>query len=228
VFVSVIIPVMVAQSKQLPIREPVISRELSEKSVDSFAQNDQLGSLRVANGIIQRAEARAVSFDCTIFERTEISSSKLRKASITDVIFRDCLLFGTDFDGSGWLRVRIEKGMHSGLVATDCLIRDVVFESAKLHLVNFRASTLKKVVFSSCDLADADFQGANLTDVKFEHCDLSRVEFSGTKFNNVDLRSSEISAIKGISSLRGATIGTAQLIGMAASLAAELGIYVKD
>jgi uncharacterized protein YjbI with pentapeptide repeats len=219
---------MVTQPKQLLVRDPVISRELSDKSVDSFAQNDQLGSLRVVSSVIQRAEARAVSFDSTLFEQTEISSSKLRKASITDVVFRDCLLFGSDFDGSGWLRVRIEKGMHSGLVATDCLMRDVVFESAKLNLVNFRASTLKKVVFSGCDLAEADFQGATLTDVRFENCDLSRVEFSGSKLDNVDLRSSEISTIKGISSLGGATIGTVQLIGMARSLAAELGIEVKD
>lgn len=158
----------------------------------------------------------------------EWSSCRLKKASLGDVVLRDCLWLGTNFDGSGWLRVEVAGGIHSGMVLTDCSLEDVVFEKAKLNLVNFRASKLKRVIFRSCDLTGADFQGAILDNVQFQDCDLREAEFSNCKLKRVDLRTSDISAINGVGSLRGATITTAQLVSIAGALARESGLVIED
>jgi len=215
-------------TQQILVREPIISKELVDLGVDVLDSGDTLASLRVVGSEWQRVDAKAISIDGTVFEASEISSSKLKKASVSDVIFRDCLLFGTDFDGSGFLRVVFERGMLSGLAVTDCSLQDVIFEGGKLNLVNFRASKLKRVVFRHCDLTEADFQGASLTDVKLENCNLNNTEFSNTKMSKVDMRGSEISTIRGASSLRGVTISSPQLVSIARVLAEEVGLIIAD
>ncbi len=210
------------------IRPAIIPKGLPERSLKGLETNQKIESSRVVDVCLRAVAANAVSFEGMVLESTEISSCKLRKASLSDVVFQDCLLFGSDFDGSGWLRVEVNKGMHSGMVVTDCNFQDVKFASAKLNLVNFRSSKLKRVLFQDCDMTEVDFQGANLSDVKFENCDLSRAEFSGATFSKVDLRGSEISTVKGVSSMRGVRIGTSQLISIAGALAAEMGLAVDD
>lgn len=211
-----------------PVRPPLLPEELPESTLTTLQSSDHLENVRVVGSVLSGIDAKAISLETVVFEQVEISSSKLKKSSLSDVVFVDGLLFGDDFDGSGWLRVEFRKGMYSGLAATDCSLQDVCFDSAKLNIANFRASTLKRVMFRGCDLLEADFQGVSMTDVTFERCNLSGAEFSNSKMVRVDMRSSDVATIKGASSLRGATISTAQLLSVSGSLAADLGLSIED
>jgi uncharacterized protein YjbI with pentapeptide repeats len=173
------------------------------------------------------AEFKAgATIDSAVFENVEVSSSALKKMSVTDCVFNNCLLFGNDLDGSWLRRVRFKSGMYSGMVLSDSTLTDILFTGVKLNLSNFRSARFQRVEFKSCDLSEADFQGATFTAVSFKNCDLSRADFSNCKMKDVDLRSSKIASVRGLSGLRGAKIDTAQLISVAQGLAAEIGIVV--
>ena len=75
---------------------------------------------------------------------------------------------------------------------------------------------------------EADFGGASLTRVTFEGCQLVEPDFSGARLEAVDLSGADLRAPKGVTSLAGATISSAQLMELAPVFATQLGISVAD
>ena len=96
------------------VREPILPTELAEKAIDGIKNGNALEAVRVAGVSITGAEARAITVESSEFEGVELSSCLFKKATMTDVVLQDCLFFGSNFDGSGWLRVEFRKGMHFG------------------------------------------------------------------------------------------------------------------
>ena len=94
--------------------------------------------------------------------------------------------------------------------------------------MNFRSAGLTDVRFENCVLRGVDFAGARLTRVSFPGCRLSEVDLTGATLTKVDLRGAELNITADSGSLRGAVIGTAQLLDLAPFLAEALGITVKD
>ncbi len=84
------------------------------------------------------------------------------------------------------------------------------------------------VRFAGCDLTESDFYHARLTHVAFEDCMMDKSEFSGATLDKVDFRTSDVSNLRGVFSLRGAIIDSSQLIALGPLLAAQVGINVID
>jgi uncharacterized protein YjbI with pentapeptide repeats len=210
------------------MKGPSLPSDLKEVHIEALQPIDSYLGLRITDTAIHDAVAAGVSFEGCKLDEIEISSSKLRKSSFQDVICSKCLLFGSDFDSSGWLRVKFNSGTASGVIVSGSSLRDVMFVNVKLNLANFRASKLIDVQFKDCDLSEADFQGAYMKNVSFSGCDLAGVEFSKCEMKAVDLRGSDISSIKGAASLKGAKLNSVQLIGITSLLASEIGIEIED
>jgi len=96
------------------VREPILPTELAEKAIVGFQNGDSLEAVRVVGASLTGVEARAITVESSEFEGVELSSCLFKKATMTDVVLQDCLFFGSNFDGSGWLRVEFRKGMHFG------------------------------------------------------------------------------------------------------------------
>jgi uncharacterized protein YjbI with pentapeptide repeats len=107
-------------------------------------------------------------------------------------------------------------------------MRRVTFRNCKLDSVNFRSGTLTEVRFEDCVLRDAEFGGATLRRVSFGGCTLARADFTKASCDEVDLRGAELGISGGYESLRGATIDSVQLVGLAPLLARHLGIIVAE
>ena len=210
------------------IQPPVMSAELRESTLSTLTDKQHLESTQIKESSMTGLEAMMVSIKGCTFENTEISASRLKKASISNTVFTNCLLFGSDFDSSGLTRVAIKKGMYSGIVLSAAVIEDVTFTEAKLNLANFRVAKLERVEFVDCDLSEADFQGADLKSVLFKNCDLSKADFNSCTMGKVDLRGSNIASVNGVAGLKGAKIDTAQLITISHIMASELGLEVDD
>jgi uncharacterized protein YjbI with pentapeptide repeats len=208
------------------VNPPLMPKDLRYELLAEVKGGSSVGQIHCEKLVFTGLEAKNISLDTVIIENSEISSCKFRKSNLSDVIFDNCLLFGTDFDGSGWRRVAIKSGMYSGVVLSDVSLEDVAFKDAKLNLANFRVAKLRSVEFSHCDLTEADFQGADMSSVAFKDCNLSGVNFGNCKLRDVDLRTSNLSTVQGIAGLKGATIDLNQLIVMSQTMAAELGIKV--
>ena len=76
-------------------------------------------------------------------------------------------------------------------------------------------------------LDDVDFLEAQLKDVRFSNCTINNITFAQARMKNVDLSESTCEGIKGVNSLKGATISHEQLIQLSPYFATEAGIRVK-
>jgi uncharacterized protein YjbI with pentapeptide repeats len=84
------------------------------------------------------------------------------------------------------------------------------------------------VRFESCALPAADFGGARLVDVSFGGSDCAGVDFTHAECGQVDLRGARLEGLRGIASLRGATIAREQVVPIAIELALALGLTISD
>lgn len=207
-------------------KPPLHPVALTPQQLQDLTDGALIEGAHITSAVMTGQSGRRINFDSCILEHSEISSCQLKKADLIDVEFNDCLIFGTNFDGSSWQRVVIKSGMQSGIVLSDATIKDAVFDHAKLNLANFRSAILTRVEFKGCDLTEADFSGATLHSVTFSDCNLTGTWFSGCSLNDVDLRSSTLVNLHGVGGLKGAKIDTAQLISLAQTMAAELGLTV--
>ncbi len=147
--------------------------------------------------------------------------------------FLDCELIGGDMtavhaDSNGFERVLFGKVRAGGIDLAAASLKHVDFSGCKLTMANFRQAELRNVVFRDCDLSKADFRGALLTNVAFISCTMEATEMQGVKCSNVDLRRSTLTGLVGVASLKGATLSTVQLMGLAPDLAMELEILIED
>jgi uncharacterized protein YjbI with pentapeptide repeats len=115
----------------------------------------------------------------------------------------------------------------SGLVVSQSRLRDVRFTEAKLDGGDFRMSHFERVVFDACAMPDADLYEAQLTAVAFDHCDLRRAHFSAVKTDGLRLHGSDLEGVRGATSLRGAVLSPEQVLPLALSVFAELGITIE-
>ena len=185
-----------------------------------------LNSAQIQNERRNGTEFKQCEIDQSRFDRVELSSCRFKTALIADTTFDECLLFGSNFDNSHLKRVSITGGMHTGIILSGAKMEDITFRNCKLNLSNFRLSQLKRITFIDCELSDADFGTSQLSQVTFDSCVMTGADFSSCEILSADLRDSDISLIKGISGLKGATVNLTQAIGLAQTMAIELGLNI--
>ncbi|WP_043536844.1 pentapeptide repeat-containing protein [Saccharomonospora cyanea] len=163
------------------------------------------------------------------FSGVAFGSARLSRTNFTDVWLNGCGLIGTDVTATGWLDAEFVTTVLAGTAAYDSTLRRVTFHGCKLTSVNLRGSRLTDVTFVDCALRDVDFGGATLTRVRFPRSTLRDVRFDNTVLDRVDLReTTELRLHLGAGSLSGLVIDSSQLLGLAPSFAAALGVIVAD
>lgn len=212
------------------MKHPTIPPDLHlvKKESGKLENGQNIENSAISEASFSESLAAGVSVDGCRISTTDLSNSKFKKLTVTDTILDHCQLFGLNADGAGIQRVEALHCPMSGIVLSDCLIKDVRFKDCKVNLGNLRFTKFMNVDFQDCVLTEADFQNAYLKNVKFEDCDLTKADFSQAKCEKVDLRSSQLNEVKGLPSLSGAIISGTQLISLSQQLAGQLGIIVSD
>ena len=165
--------------------------------------------------------------DCE-FAGTSFGGGRLRKSRFTDVTLLQVRFVATDLAETSWQDATLEGCALAGVQAFSAALRRVVFRDGRLDSVNFRQATFTDVAFEDCVLRDADFGGATLLRVSFAGCTLTGADFTMAACAEVDLRGAQLGITAGYESLRGVTIDSVQLVGLAPYLARHLGITVRD
>ena len=194
----------------------------------TLSKNQTLQYAQIIDRDFAGIRLSGLSFDSCLLRNVNFASSQLRNLTLIDCVAEDCLLFGADFDQVGLLRVNFMKGSFTGLVLSGASIKTVRFTNCNLNLTNFRYAKLSSVIFEGCNLTEVDFSGTTMSNVAFKQCVLTGAQFTASTMKNVDLRTSDLVGLKGTLALRGSIVDTAQLIGLAAMMAAEAGIVVAD
>ena len=167
--------------------------------------------------------AESVAVGCTI------TRAALPRTRWHDAWLGRSRLSAVDLTESDWRDVDVVGCAFTGVTLPSATLRRVRFTECKLVEVNLRAATLRGVVFDRCTLVDVDLGGADLRTVRFPGSGLSAIRLGSTTLTDVDLRGTAALAVTGdVQSLRGATIDTGQLMDLAPTLAAGLGIMVID
>jgi uncharacterized protein YjbI with pentapeptide repeats len=162
------------------------------------------------------------------FDGLRQPGADLDGATLLDSTFTDCDLAALQIRDGRLESVHFTLCLLTGATFSGARFRDVRFTECKLDEANFRMAVGEKVVFEDSVLTSADFYAASMPDAMLLRCDLTAVEFSKSKLAGSDLRGSRIDALRGGVDLAGVKIDSPQMIPLALSLFAALGIAIED
>lgn len=162
-----------------------------------------------------------------------ITSARFTAASLRKVHFADCVIVDSDFVGAALAelhatRVELTRCRMSSVDAAGAQLRDVAFFDCKLDAANLRMTNWERCELVDCDLTEADLASAHMDGIHLFGCDLSWAELSKASLAGARLHGSRLEGAKGVENLRGAVIGSDQMVPVALSLLTAIGITVDD
>ena len=190
--------------------------------------DDKIYAINLSDFDMQGCRLKGTIIEESRICKTNFSDVHIEKFGSKDCIFKDCNFTASNFADSGWDSIEIINTRCSGTQMQNSVLRNVLFKSCKIELVNFRFSKLENVIFKDCVINDADFYNATLKNIEFINCDIEKIAFFGAKLKSADLTTSRIISVNGVDGLKGATINYEQLITLAPYFAQAIGIVIKD
>lgn len=154
------------------------------------------------------------------------AGASFAKARLTDVELVRCDLAGCDFSEARFTRVAVVDCRAIALEAGQAQLHGVAIVDSILRDANLRLTTLADVLVEGSSMTGAEFVQAKLERVTFGGTDLSRADFTKVACASVDLRDARLDDLKGVGSLRGATIAPDQAVALAPALAFALGVTI--
>jgi uncharacterized protein YjbI with pentapeptide repeats len=192
-----------------PAREPLpprLAADLAFRALDDLGEGAE--SVRARDMQLAGARlGRLGLLDCSL-ERCDLAGLDATSSSLVRVVLAGCRLTGADFG--------------------EALLRDVLMRESRMDLASLRDARLERVTFERCDLRELDLQGTRLHEVRFVGCDLSDAILDGADCTRCELYDCTYTGLRGISGLRGTTVGWADAVELAPAFAAALGVRVAD
>jgi uncharacterized protein YjbI with pentapeptide repeats len=173
--------------------------------------------------------------DCSALTLREcrVAGAALTGSRLPRATFIDCVLSDSDLSGAALQECRFERVEFrhcrlSGAQVQGGHFSDVAMLECKVDGANFRMTVWERSELTDSNLLDSDFYGSRLPAIRIHGCDLSNVDFSKCDLEASHLQRSRLDGIRGGESLRGATIGSDQVIPAAIALFDAIGISVDD
>ncbi|MGY2090478.1 pentapeptide repeat-containing protein [Nocardia gipuzkoensis] len=153
--------------------------------------------------------------------------SAITRTTIEGSHLVSCDLANAQVDESSLLDSAITSSRLTGMSWSHGVVRGSVIE-ARADLSSFRHTKFRNVIFRECDLRQSDFQRAEFRNVRFEGCNLTAAQFANAEMqHNVQFVDCALIDVGGVRGLAGSTVNGGDLLGLAASLAREVGIGVE-
>ncbi|MDQ1564484.1 MAG: hypothetical protein QOI14_1435 [Actinomycetota bacterium] len=128
---------------------------------------------------------------------------------------------------STWREVVIEHSRVGSGELFESSWRSVSIQHCKIGYLNLRAAELIDVEFIDCVIDELDLGGSVATRVAFTGTSIAALDVARASLTDFDLRGVELRSVRGLESLRGATITELQLAELAPLLAEHLGMTVE-
>jgi uncharacterized protein YjbI with pentapeptide repeats len=198
--------------------------ELPDGSLlDGVIAETELTRVELPRSRWSRTEIRACRFEAGLFQHAHFEG-----VTFESCVLHNCDLTGARFDACGLSHVVFSHCRLDGFTAMDTSFDGVIVDDSNLSLANFRFLKTFNILFKESMLVEVDFTGTRLERALFQKCNLRQADFTQVTATGVDFRGSELDEIRGVASLKGATIGRLQLFGLALSLARDAGITVAE
>ncbi|MGC7096743.1 pentapeptide repeat-containing protein [Amycolatopsis lurida] len=190
------------------------------------------GEFDLADSTIDEGDQSGVSGDGRI-RRVHATAVNLSETVLGPLELDDTALIDADLSNAAWRRVqarRVELLQCRGIGWQLELMQaqDVFVEDSRLDYAVIRIEKVKgHLVLAGCSLREAVITG-DLSNVLFTDCDLTGAEFQATKAGGCDLRGSELTGVRGLLTLRGATLDASQAGSAAAAIVTDAGLLLGD
>lgn len=218
---------MAAKSRFPPAEQPRLPAVLTEVEHLEFDSETSIEGI-MAKGFAVETSADYVEITGSVLHGLAFTGLTFENLSMVDVIVEDSEYSGVTFDETSFLRSQFRTSRLSGLNAPSLRARDVTFVGCKLNGANFRMSSWERCMFLDCDLQDAEFTSATFSTTQFRNCRMERAEFLHARVESLSLHGSVLDGISGAESLRGAVIGSDQVLVLAGAVFTALGIEIND
>ena len=175
----------------------------------------------------EQAAENARFRDCR-FERCRLDGFAMPRSRVLDCLLVDTHASAVDATESTWRDSIVSGGRIGAFTASGAVWAGIRMRGTKLNFVDLTTARLTDVVFESCVVGELDVGDAQLHAVRFVDCTIDDLNVDGARLTRVDLSRATLRVVRGIASLRGATVGRDQLLELAPLLADHLGIEVVD
>jgi uncharacterized protein YjbI with pentapeptide repeats len=209
-------------------QEPRLPRELGLGEVAELHHDATVSEIELADVALVDQRANGVSFAAVRLSNVDLSGSHLDHLRIADGTLLRCNLANVRARNASITRVAVEGSRITGLTAPRATLRDLTLRDCRIDLASFGYSRLERVTFEDCLLGQSDFLEAQLEAVRFYRCDLTRADFRGARLKHCEFRRSNLTGLEGVESLRGAAMEWPDIVEMAGTFAATLGIGILD
>ncbi len=210
---------------RIPTDLRILVPDASDEAGDAEWTGVHVAGWRPPAGVVTTA---TLGFRASRLEALDLSGLRLAGVSLVDCEVAGSNLANLEVRAGALVRAVVRHSRLTGLTWPGGLLRDVRFEDCRVDLASLRFSRLERVSFLRCVLAEADFEGVRADSVRFADCDLTRAQFSQAHFERSEIRHCDLARVSGVTGLRGVGLLPADILGLAGSLAAELGLRTLD
>lgn len=190
-------------------------------TVDAYRDNERFSGIDLTG---RNLGGLSLS-ECALFDVT-VTDADLRAARVTDTSLTRLNAPVLRAAHSVWRDVSIQDSRIGSGELYDAQLNTLLVSRSKIGFLNLRGGTLRDVAFEDCMVDELDLSGASAARLAFPGCTIAMLDVSRAHLEHVDLRGARIDGIRGIDSLHGVTVDTAQLLDLAPLLAAHLGIRI--
>jgi uncharacterized protein YjbI with pentapeptide repeats len=191
------------------VEKPVWVGQLPSASVQDFPALD--------DGVLDLHEMRVVDASAS-------AADVLENAEIVNAAMERCDIAGVVAHNGRMDRVLISGSRLRGVTWAAGMVQDVLVDATTGGDLSLRFSTLRRVTFRDCVLPELDFTEVTFDQVRLEHCVLSGARFHRAKVKSLRIQGCDLTGCSGAEALAGASVHPDDLLNLAPSLAAALGI----
>lgn len=156
-----------------------------------------------------------------------VNDAELRGARVVDSVLNGMNAPVLRASRSTWRDVVIERSRIGSGELYDASLQSVHFSHCKIGYLNLRGAVLRDILFTDCAIDELDVGGARITRLAFTDTSVRMLDITRATLEHADLRGADLRGVRGVDSLRGATVTESQLGELATLLAAQLGIDVQ-
>lgn len=208
----------VAPRVSAPDIPPHLAAAVPARSADLLAARlDLSGAVDLAYASLEQC---VISADCDTIDLTG--------ATILDVDVSGFRATSVKLRNAGIRRLRITGGRIGTLDLSSTRIDELELRDIRVDYLSLGGSKASDVLIAGSTIKALDMPQAELTRVAFENCRSDEVDPRGMRATHVDLRGLDADGFMDTNSLRGTTLTTFQIQQLAPTIAAGLGIQIKD
>jgi uncharacterized protein YjbI with pentapeptide repeats len=172
--------------------------------------------------------AESVTLDRVLLVGASLAGARLDALRLLDVRLIGCDLSNLVLTQPSLVRVELRDCRVTGLCLEGGQLQDVRFVSCSGEAVSMMELSAERLTLEDCRWPDADMRATKLAHLLVNRCRLPGSEWGRASLEVARFTASDLSAVKGASGLRGASMDAATLVPAAAGLVKALGITVRE